>query len=162
MEKITIGLIDANWEHLQSNLHYATRGKATEFGFGPTATEALADLERREAPLQPKFDLGLAEEAAFLAIGAAVYLQEDKRDRSLDKYGGYCGLISEIISHAPALMNRLTQFSEGEFPGVWLYDVTERFGYEWAKALLEGDEIEPEELLEQIVSDELSKWELCQ
>lgn len=160
MEKITIGLLDRDWCQLNSAIYYAQRGEVAEFGFGRTTSEALGNLESREAALQPKFDLELAEEAAFLALGAASYLHEEQKGRSLDAYGGYLGFISEVVSLVPILIHRWRRFPEGEFSGVWLYDVTERFGREWAQALLEGDVESPQDVLEYIISDELQKWDV--
>ena len=159
MKNITIGQAGADWKVIATARYYAQRGDGNEYAFGTTAVEALTNLEKREAALVPKFDIGLAEEIAFLALGAAEYLR-DHKGRDLSDFGGYMGFISEVILHAPILTARWQELRD-DFSGVWLYDVTERFGREWAEALLDGDTQEPIEFLEYVITDEISKWELC-
>ena len=161
MDKITIGLISRDWMPIAGSTFFAQRGKSEEFGFGQTAVEALISLEKREAERRPSFDDSLAEEIAFLALGAADYLR-DIDQPNLDKFGGYMGFISEVIRHAPLLLKKWRAFPEGEFCGVWLYDVTERFGREWAAAVLNDGAENASELLEYVIVDETQKWELCQ
>ena len=160
MQNITIGKIGPAWKPLASSFYYAQRGEGEEFAFGKTTAEALTNLEQREAAKLPRFDVDLSEEVAFLALGAAEYLREaSSGPRNLDKFGGYMGLISEVISHAPLLLERWQQTEPEEFGGVWLYDVTERFGQELARVLLNGEDEKPAELLDQIIADESEKWE---
>ena len=153
MDRITIGLIDHDWQTIAGNTFFAKRGAAGEFGFGKSAAEALKSLEDREALRSPTFDVTLAEEIAFLALGAADYLRH-LREVDLYRHGGYMGLIAEIVSHAPMVLDRWNRISHGEFPGVWLYDVTERFGYELARLLLKGEQGNPADLLERLVIEE--------
>lgn len=157
MKNITIEQIDAKWKPAAPANYYAQRGDGDEYAFGSTAAEALANLEKRESAATQKFDVGLAEEIAFLALGAAEHLR-DHKDRALCEFGGYMGFISEVIQHAPLLTARW-QETQGEFSGVWLYDVTERFGREWAEALLDGNVGSASEFLENILDDEARKWE---
>ncbi len=158
MNKITIGQTD-DWKPTASASYYAQRGEGGEYAFGKTTAEALANLEKREAAVAQKFDIGLAEEIAFIALGAAECLR-DHKGRDLCDFGGYMGFISDVIQHAPVLTARWQELRD-EFSGVWLYDVTERFGREWAEALLNGNTEKPMEFLEYVITDEMSKWELC-
>jgi hypothetical protein len=122
-----------------------------------TPSEALTRLEEREASANPKFQQDWAEEIAFLALGTANHLREHP-EADLRKFGGYMGLISEVIRCAPLLLNRWSELETGEFGGVWLYDVTERFGREWAEELLSGKMESPIDRLEYIIADEIEKW----
>ena len=143
---------------MASSAHfYAERGDGEDYAFGPTPAEALANLTRREAAKVAKFDEDLCEEVAFLALGAAEHLRE-QQDADLSRFGGYMGLIAEVIRCAPLLERRWRQMNVGEFDGVWLYDVTERFGREWAESLLENCTESPEDHLEYIIADEMGKW----
>lgn len=157
MKNITIGQVGAEWSVASSGRYYAQRGEGEDYAFGATPAEALASLTQREAAKVAKFDEDLCEEVAFLALGAAEYLR-GRKDARLDKFGGYMGLITEVIRCAPLLELRWGQMDIGEFDGVWLYDVTERFGREWAEALLDGCTESPEERLECIIADEMDKW----
>ncbi|MBS0432941.1 MAG: hypothetical protein JSS21_11140 [Proteobacteria bacterium] len=76
----------------------------------------------------------------------------------LSKFGGYMGFITEAVRHAPMLLERWRLMTD-DFGGVWLYDVTERFGREWAQVLLESKLEGAEDLLENIIVDEMKKWE---
>jgi hypothetical protein len=157
MKTITIGQVGAEWKVSAAAHYYAERGDGEEYAFGATPAEALANLTQRETARLAKYDENLAEEVAFLALGAAGYLREN-RDANLDKVEGYMGLISEVIRCAPLLERRWAQMDAGEFGGVWLYDVTERFGREWAESLLDDGGESPEERLECIIADEMNKW----
>lgn len=42
--------------------------------------------------------------------------------------------------------------------GVWLHDVTERFGREWVAEILHPSHDSPSQRLECIIEDELEKW----
>ena len=159
MKNITIGQTDSDWKLVASARYYAQRGDSNEYAFGMTASEALATLEKRESAVTPKFDIGLAEEVAFLALGASECLR-DHQGRDLCEFGGYMGFISEVIQHAPLLTDRW-QETQNDFSGVWLYDVTERFGREWAETLLDGKTENSSEFLEYILADEAHKWEFC-
>lgn len=158
MKNITIGLVGPNWKLASSARYYAEREDREEYALGPTAAEALANLEKREASKAPKFDENLSEEIAFLALGAADFLR-DHRDVDLSAFGGYMGLIGAVVQCAPLLEQRWNQITFDEFDGVWLYDVTERFGREWAESLLTDGSENPEEFLEYIIADEMGKWE---
>jgi hypothetical protein len=156
MKNITIGHAGPNWRIAAAARYYAERGDGEEFAFGTTPAEALAKLEEREAAAFPKFDESLAEEIAFLALGAADFLK-DHRGTSLDPYDGYLGFIGEVIRHAPMLSERWRRMEADEFGGVWLYDVTERFGREWAEELFDRTGVSPANRLESIIEDEMGK-----
>ena len=158
MKNITIGSAGANWRTAAKARYYAERGDGEEYAFGTTPSDALAKLEMREAAISPKFNESLAEEIAFLALGAADALKEH-RGMSFDAYDGYMGFIGEIIRHAPMLSERWHRMAPDEFGGVWLYDVTERFGREWAEELLNVTGVSPAEQLECIIEDEMEKWQ---
>ncbi|MBS0437839.1 MAG: hypothetical protein JSS33_00360 [Proteobacteria bacterium] len=157
MKSITIGLVGTDWKVAASARYYAERGSGEELAFGMTPTEALARLEQREAAINTNLAQESADEIAFLALGAADALR-DCRDADLSKFGGYMGFIGEVIRCAPLLTARWSQMQTGEFGGVWLYDVTERFGREWAEEILNGTREDPSERLEYIIADEMEKW----
>jgi len=157
MRSITIGLTGADWKVPIAARYYAERGNGEEYAFGMTPSEALARLEDREAASNTNLDQKWADEIAFLALGAAAFLR-DRRDVDLSKFGGYMGLIGEVINCAPLLAKRWSQMTTGEFDGVWLYDVTERFGREWAEEILIGTDESPSDRLECIIADEAEKW----
>lgn len=157
MKNITIGHVDPDWRAAAKARYYAERGDGDEYAFGTTPADALAKLEKREAATHCRFDDSLAEEVAFLALGAADVLKEH-RGESLDAYDGYMGFIGEVIRHAPLLSERWRHMDAEAFGGVWLYDVTERFGREWAEELLNETGENPAELLESIIIDEMEKW----
>lgn len=154
MKNITIGSAGPHWRTAAQARYYAERGEGEEYAFGTTPADALAKLEKREAAARHTFDELLAEEIAFLALGAADTLREHHGE-SLDAYDGYMGFIGEVIRHAPLLSERWRRMDAEEFSGVWLYDVTERFGREWAAELLNGTGTTPEEHLESIIEDEM-------
>ena len=131
MKNITIGPTGPHCRVVAQARYYAERGEGEEYAFGTTPADALAKLEKREATADCQFDESLAEEIAFLALGAADVLKE-RRGESLDEYGGYMGFIGEVIRHAPLLSERWRRMNAEEFSGVWFYDVTERLGREWA------------------------------
>lgn len=157
MKNITIGSTGPNWQVAARARFYAERGKGEEYAFGTTPADALTKLEEREAAAHFKFDESLAEEVAFLALGAADVLREHHGE-SLDAYEGYMGFIGKIICHAPLLSERWRRMDVEEFGGVWLYDVTERFGREWAEELLQGANMNPADHLESIIEDVLTEW----
>ena len=160
MKYFTIGLIGDERKLIASSRYFAQRGDGDEYAFGMTTTEALENLEKRESALAKEFDVALAEEIAFLALGVAECLR-DQEERNLCRFCGHMGFISEVISQAPVLLQRWHQVPDGEFSGVWIYDITERFGREWAKALLDGEVGESTEFLERIIADEAEKWDRC-
>ena len=104
----------------------------------------------------PEFNRDLADEIAYLALGAAEYIRENG-PFDLRKHEGHMGFISKVISHAPMLAERWRQVGS-DFEGVWLYDVTERFGREWAETLLDEVDEEPKQRLDYIINDEMEKW----
>jgi hypothetical protein len=156
MKRITIGLTGVDWAVPASARYYAECGDGENYAFGMTPSEALVRLEEREALICPNRN-DSADEIAFLALGAANHLREDP-DADLDKFGGYMGFIIEVIRCAPLLAKRWSEMATGEFDGVWLYDVTERFGREWAEELLSRTDESPSERLEYIIDDEMEKW----
>ncbi|MBA2077134.1 hypothetical protein [Rhodanobacter sp. PCA2] len=156
MKNITIGHAGPNWRTSARARYYAERGDGDEYAFGATPADALKKLEEREAALFRRFDESLAEEIAFLALGAADVLKEHP-GKSLDAHDGYMGFIGEVIRHAPLLSERWRCTDTEQFGGVWLYEVTERFGREWAEVLLNGTDINPSEQLESILDDVMEK-----
>ncbi|MBZ0222036.1 MAG: hypothetical protein K8F35_03315 [Dokdonella sp.] len=157
MKNITIGRAGSDWAPAAAARYYAQRGDGEEYAFGPTPAEALARLQAREAAGVANFDKSLAEEVAFLALGAANVLR-DQPSVKLDAFGGYMGFIGEVIRHAPLLAAYWKRMGDDGFDGVWLYDVTERFGREWAEGLIAGSTQCPTAHLECIIRDELEKW----
>ncbi|NCT68612.1 MAG: hypothetical protein GXC76_13375 [Rhodanobacteraceae bacterium] len=157
MKAITIGCVSADWTPAARGRYYAQRGDGEEYAFGSTPAEALARLEAREAAVITKFDQDLAEEVAFLALGAAGFLN-GHRGVNLDAHDGYMGFIGKVIQHAPMLAEYWRRIEEDGFDGVWLYDVTERFGREWAEEIFAGSSESPAERLECIIEDEKEKW----
>ena len=156
MKNITIGLVEREWRLIASQHYYAERGDGDEYAFGGTPAEALARLEQREAALIPNFDRNLSETIIFLAIGAADYLRENP-NFSLDRYGGYVGFLNDVVACAPMLERRWSRMDASSFSGVWPYDVVEIFGNEWAKAMLEGEDRRPEDMLDIIIADEMDR-----
>ncbi len=157
MKNINIGRVDSNWAPVAAARYYAQRVDGGEYAFGATPADALASLEKREAASTSKFDKDLADEIAFLALGAAETLKNHNGTK-LDAFGGYMGFIAEVTRHAPMLIERWKRIEANGFDGVWLYDVSERFGREWADELLNGTDESPAERLECIISDELERW----
>lgn len=154
MKNITIGLAGPNWKAAATAHYYAERGNGEEYAFGCSPAEALENLEKREAAASLKLDDGLTEEIAFLALGAADFLK-DHQGADLASHDGYMGFIGEVTQHAPMLFKRWRQMKDGEFCGVWLYDVTERFGREWAEELFNRTGVSAEERLDRIIEDEM-------
>lgn len=157
MKNVTIGDTLANRKAATLARYYAIREGETEYSYGATPAGALANLEKRDSLAQLLLDDDLPEEIAFLALGAGAHLREVHSPRDLDKFGGYMGLISDVVRCAPLLAARSRRMAD-DFDGVWLYDITERFGREWAEALLEGNPSSPEEFLEYVIADEMNKW----
>ncbi|CAM5319243.1 hypothetical protein [Rhodanobacter lindaniclasticus] len=158
MKDITIELAGPDWRTAAKARYYAGRGRGEEYAFGSTPVEALTKLEEREVSPPPKFDVTPAEEIAFLALGAEDFLKEH-RGACLDSYDGYMGLIGEVIRHAPMLSDRWARVNPEEFGGVWLYDVTERFGREWAEELFHRTGVSPASQLKSIIEDEMVRWQ---
>ena len=119
-----------------------------------TTTEALANLEKREAASLPQFDRTFCEEVAFLALGAADSFRE-ANPPDLEKFGGYTGFIADVIRHAPLLMDRWQKIGPEGFGGMWLYEVTERFGRDWANIILTDEDMRPADLLDHIIKEAL-------
>lgn len=157
MTNITIGATGPDWRVAAKARYYAQRGDGEEYAFGTTPADALAKLETREAASRDAFDASLAEEIAFLALGAADALKAH-RGESLDAYDGYMGFIGEVIRHAPLLSKRWRRMDAESFGGAWLYDVTERFGHVWAEELLRRTGASPADKLEAIVEEVLREW----
>lgn len=157
MNEITIGRLGPDWKPSSVARYYAERGNDGDYAFGSTPVEALVRLEAREAAAKSKFDGDLAEEIAFLALGADEFLKEH-RSTNLGSCGGYMGFIAEVIRHAPMLAEYSKHAVEDGFGGVWLYDVTQRFGREWAREVSAGSDESPEGRLECIIADEMEKW----
>lgn len=155
VENIVIGEVNRDWHAVRRARYYAERGE--DYGFGASPSKALENLEVREARLAVRFDADLAQEIAFLALGAAETLKE-RGSPSLDKFEGYMGFIERVVCHAP-LLATTWQRVQDEFDGVWLYDVTERFGREWAESLLEAFDETPEDRLDMILEDEMRDYE---
>lgn len=157
MKNIVIGLTRPSWEVASSGRYYAQRGGA-DYAFGSTPAEALEQLECREKETGFAHADDIADEIAFLALGAAEALR-NRCGANLDAYGGHMGFIAEVTRHARMIEDRWNQLPTGEFEGVWLYDVAERFGHEWAEMLLDNAYENPADFLEYIVRDEMEKWQ---
>lgn len=156
MNNITIGLAGPAWRPKKGATYYAERGEGGDYAFGETPVEALTKLESREAAVFRSSSQGTDEEVAFLALGAADFLK-DHKDAELYAFNGYMGFISEVIRHAPMLVSRRRTMSDA-FGGVWLYDITERFGREWAEIIFSGGTGDPEARLDSIIEDEMEQW----
>lgn len=150
MSRITIDRLDGERKPTSTATYYAKMGAGKACGVGPSPSEALADLEARKA--KALFEPGLAEEIAFLALGAASVFPAHC-NANPDSDVGFLRLIDEVIQNAPLLDDAWHRVGGESFPGVWLYDITERFGQEWAKALLTGSEIRAPALLQLIIDD---------
>lgn len=153
MAGITIGEMGESGCPSRHSAFYATRGAGQDYAFGTSPTQALARLEAREVALANQSTIGMAQECAFLAMGAADKLRESGVS-NLDDFGGQIGFLTAVIRHAP-LLTQWWERLKDEFPGVWLYDVTERFGREWAGILLVGSDETAEERLRKIIEDEI-------
>lgn len=158
MKNITIGLAGPDWRAAAAARYYAERGDGEEYAFGTTPTEALAKLEARESAIAHRFNESLAEEVAFLALGAADVL-EKHRGESLDSFDGYLGFMGDVVRHAPLLIERWKQIDTEEFSGVWPYDVTEEFGRALAEEMLNNTGARPTDLLESIINEAFENWQ---
>jgi hypothetical protein len=159
MKNITIGLVGPDWKPAESALYYASRGDGEEYAFGVTPSEALSNLEKREASVLKSIEEDVFDDIAFLALGAASYLRKNNLDTDLSFIGGYMGLIRKVISYAPLLAQRWNKIGADGFDGVWLYDVTRRFGHDLAEAFLAKNDADPASILNLIISYELKKIE---
>ncbi len=157
MNRITIGLAGDGWAPATTARYYAERDGGDDYAFGSSPVEALTKLEARQNDVAQNFDRDLADEIAFLALGAAEYIR-GQSGIDFGKHGGYMGLIGEVIRHAPMLAAYWKRMAPTDFGGVWLYDVTERFGREWAEEVLHPSHDSPSQRLECIIEDELEKW----
>lgn len=153
MNEIKIGLIDENFSQSRSYLYYAQRGNSENYALGITPANALKNLENSERCLTEKYEEGLLDEVAFLALGAHAVVQESRAEEGLEIFGGHSGFIKKVTIHAPLLHRRWGELKNESFDGVWLYEVTERFGREFARALLAGNDKSPTEVLDSILND---------
>lgn len=72
---------------------------------------------------------------AYIAMGAAAFLRDLPLDaRNFDEWGGELGFIAEVVRPAPLLERMLGGSAEGIGP-LFLYEVAEPFGEEYAQAL---------------------------
>jgi len=62
-----------------------------------------------------------------------------------------------LCCHAPMLSERWQRMEADEFGGDWFYDITERFGREWAEELFNKTGVSLESQLESIIDDEMEK-----
>ena len=155
MTKIAIKCIES-WMVTHRYRYCAERGNGEEPAFGETPRQALERLEAREASSVGSCEMDLAAEVAFLTLGA-YEAAKDQRRVDLSIHDGYMGFIENVICHAPMLARRWRAIERKGFDGVWLYDVTARFGQEWAKVLLRRSSESPEEILELIIDGEQGK-----
>ncbi|MFP3637571.1 hypothetical protein [Paraburkholderia sp. SIMBA_054] len=74
---------------------------------------------------------------AYMAIGAHAVLRSRGENIALNEFNGQCGFV-EVLCEQALFVDRVAQpFSDaGEHPGVFVYEVAEPFGKEYAKALL--------------------------
>lgn len=75
---------------------------------------------------------------AYVAIGAKQALV-DFGDIDSSRFEGEQGFIQACIDPVECL-DQAWQAQEGQFPGVWCYEVAEPFGYAYATHLLRGGE----------------------
>ena len=76
---------------------------------------------------------------AYMAKGAGVVLQGDVPSAVIDSYSGEIGLMESLI--APALLvDRVADYFDehGGHPGVFQYEVSEKFGAAYMRALIGG------------------------
>lgn len=92
---------------------------------------------------------------AYIAIGAHQAIRESPNGMLpydvCDKYEGQMNFIEEII--APArLLDRIADeiASKGAMNYVFLYEVAEPFGYQYAQALIRGEEVNLRALITKI------------
>lgn len=72
---------------------------------------------------------------AYLAIGAA----DADPGLHMDYHGGQLELINDTVALAPMLARLWREIPDGEYPGVWTYEVSEPLGREYASSLLRGE-----------------------
>ena len=92
---------------------------------------------------------------AYMGIGAATALAElDGRlhDALCEAHGGQLGVVGEIVKHAQLLADVYAE-QDGQFPGVWYYDVAEPFGSRFVEALAAGQDVDPAALVRKIVEE---------
>lgn len=96
------------------------------------------------------------ETVAFIAIGADEAMRARKYTYDADCFGGYVGLIGEVCGFALALdrmADEVDESTDRDFVGVFAYDVAERFGNDYALALIDGTGEKPEVIAERIIAD---------
>jgi hypothetical protein len=92
-------------------------------------------------------------DVAYIAIGATRALAEAGDQHNGPQGDGELGYIQACIEHV-VLLDRLWQETNGEFPGVWCYEVAEPFGYAYGQHLLQGgDRPDAEKILRGIVTE---------
>jgi hypothetical protein len=92
-------------------------------------------------------------DVAYIAIGAAQARVAAGDQHSGPAREGELGYIQTCIEHA-GLLDRLWQETNGEFPGVWCYEVAEPFGYAYGQYVLQGgDRADAERILRAIVTE---------
>lgn len=96
-------------------------------------------------------------DVAYIAMGAKQALMEAEDLHSGPQLEGELGYIQACIDHV-GLLERLWQESNGEFPGVWCYEVAESFGYVYGQHLLQGgDRPDAEKILRGIVKEGMTR-----
>jgi hypothetical protein len=92
-------------------------------------------------------------DVAYVAIGAKRELEKAGDQHNGPQLEGELGYIQACIEHV-GLLDRLWQEMNGEFPGVWCYEVAEPFWYVYGQHLLQGeDRGDAETILRDIVRD---------
>lgn len=91
---------------------------------------------------------------AYIAIGAKQALVDAAGHHACDaRFDGELGYIQACIDHA-GLLDRVYEEQNGEFPGVWCYEVAEPFGHAYGKHLQQGGDLgDAERILREIVAD---------
>lgn len=98
-----------------------------------------------------------ALDIAYIAIGAKQALVDSPVGLGgISRLEGELNYVHACIDHA-ALFDRVWQECEGNFPGVWCYEVAESFGYGFGKHLQQdGSAAEAERILRDIVTESVA------
>lgn len=100
--------------------------------------------DKNQSPPYDRLDI------AFIAIGAADAFEEAD-GANKERFEGQIAFIEECVNHAE-LLHRIWLEQNGEWAGVWAYDVAERFGYLYGLHILGGGLLtDAEKILREIV-----------
>lgn len=91
---------------------------------------------------------------AYVAMGAkAAILAQPERclpTAVADHHGGELGFIQSVIGEAWRLEERAKAFEDEGFPGVFVYEVAEPFGEQYATALIAHHGADPTPIVDQL------------